>query len=432
MNGPLRVALALLLVVAPAAAAVPLAGAPSAPSVADGAMPTAQADGGATPNGLPPVVPAANTSAYLALPDDRMQTVRFGTVTLDVGGALSRDTTKLHGRYTTAQLREAFAAAGDDTVERRAVVNRTADNLDQRIADLAARERAALEAYNDGELSTRAYLRELATIHAAAESLGSTIDQLYTFDRASGMPVAVTRIARMKARLIPLTGPVRNQVARAMTGDASAPMRVYVETSDSGFVLSMVQEGQFDTQYVREAYFGDGLDSQWVDKPISIDEFERRLDELYPWVSENKDSSDSALTGEPNYLRSGVYAIAYNHPHGTVSNRDLAVYYDAGTQAVFFETQQLDVSQLPTTELANETDEDLRVVLRGTHADGPMAVTVVDATTGEPVDATVAVGGEPVGRTDGDRLWTVAPRGTFSVTASARGANVSVTVPNFA
>jgi hypothetical protein len=416
MHGPLRVALALLLVVASTAAATPFA---------------LQSDGeeSSTVDGLPPVVESANTSAHLSLPDDRIETVRFGTVSLDVGGALATDNTRIHGRYSTTRLREAFAAAEDNRTQRRAVVTRTTTRLEERVEELAARERAALEAYNAGELSTRSYLRELVAVHVTADALLTTVDQLYTFNRAAGMPIEATRVARMKARLAPLTGPVRSQLATAMAGD-QPPTRVYVETSESGFVLSMVETGQFGTQFTREAYFGDGFDDQWADKPLSIDEFERRLEELYPWVTANKDSSDSALTSEPNYIRAGVYAIAFNHPHGTISNRDLTVFYDAGTKSVFYEIQRLDVDQVPTEQTANVTDEGLRLRVRTTYPGGPTLVNVTDATTSEPVDATVDVDGETVGTTATGAVWTVAPRGGFTVTASTEGRNVTAT-PTF-
>lgn len=417
MHGPLRVALVLLLVVGTTAAAAPFAAQPNSDEPSSSA-------------GAPPVVQSANTSARLVLPDDRIQTVRFGTATLDVGGSLAMDNSDIHAQYATIRLREAFAEAGDDEAARRAVVVRSANRLDQRIDDLVARERAALEAYNDGELSTQAYLRELAAIQSAAESTRSTIDQLYTYDRAVGMPVPPDRISRMKSRLIPLTGPVRSRISSAISGDGEA-IRVYVETSESGFVLSIVQVGQFDTQYTREAYFGGGLDDQWTDKPLSIDEFERRLSELYPWVYSTDPGVNTVLTSVPYYERSGIYGIAINHPQGTNSNRDLTVYYDAGTQDVFYEVQRLDVSQLPTTELANETDEGLRIRVRGIHADGPLLVNVTDATTGERVGATVTLNRDTVGSSARGGLWVVAPSGTFTVTATSQGRNVSATVPNF-
>ncbi|WP_255151030.1 carboxypeptidase-like regulatory domain-containing protein [Halorarius halobius] len=417
MHGPLRVAAALLLVLASSAAAAPL---------------TLQTDSEEVAATAPaPVVQEPNTTSHLVLPDDEMRTVRFGTATLDVGGAVSTDNTRLHGRYSVTRLREAFEAAGDDRAEQRAVVNRTTERLSDRIDDLTDRERAALAAYNDGDIDTRAYLRELVAIQASAEALRKVISQLYTFDRAAGMPVDVTRIARMKAELAPLSGPVRGRLTTAMTGERTTPLRVYVETSETGFVISMVAEGQFSTHYIREAYYGGGIDNQWADKPINITEFSRRLGELYPWVAENNVGSSSILTNTPRYLRAGIYGIAFTHPHGISGSRDLVVYYDAGTDDVFYEVQRLNTDELPNDRLADATDDDLRVTVNGTYASGPLYVHVTDSVTGEPVGATVAVNGERVGTTDDGRLTTVAPREEFTVTASYRGRNVTATVDTF-
>jgi hypothetical protein len=62
-----------------------------------------------------------------------------------------------------------------------------------------------------------------------------------------------------------------------------------------------------------------------------------------------------------------------------------------------------------------------------THAGGPLAVRVQSNATADPVGATIVVDGEPVGTTGSDgRLWTLAPRETFTVTASTGDRNVTV------
>lgn len=416
MSGALRTAVAVLLLVASAAAATPLA------------APSDVGDAAAAPA---PVVPQANTSARLMLPRADVRTTRFGVVSIDVGGAVAADAADLHGAYTAAHVRETFAGAGTDRASRRAAVNRSAARLQQRIDELVARERAALAAYNAGRIDTRAYLRELVTIQATSESLRAAIDRLYTYDRATGMPVPATEIARMKVKLAPLTGPVRSRVAAAMAGETTEPVRVYVETSETGFVLSYVEEGEFTTHYVREAYYGDGLDNLWADTPSTIDGFTQRLAELYPWVSENNVGSSTILTNTPRYYRAGVYGIAYTHPQGTSGARDLVVYYDAGTKDVFYEVQRLDADRLPMERLARTSDEDLSLTVRGLYGSGPITLNVTDTVTGEPVDATVFVDGERVGTTGGDHLQVVAPRRTFTVTASYEGRNVTATVDRF-
>lgn len=437
MQGPSRVAVALLVVVAATTVGVSVTQTDGAvPSVGDAAPVPPGADGSSIwdPADAPaarqsavvqPVVREENTTSRLVLITDRLQTVRFGTVRLDVGGAMAVDNAELHGEYALQSLHHAFDAADGDTTARRIAVNRSADQLDARIADLVEREREALRAYNRGDLSTAGYLRELAAIDAAARSLETSLEQLHTYNRAAGEPVPTTRIARMKAQLVPLTGPVRSTVADAMTGDDGSAVRVYVETSPSGFVLSMLDDRRFTTQYVREAYHGDSFDGQWTDNPITHDEFESRVADQYPWVWDTNSQLNTVLTGEPYYYRAGIYSIAVNHPQGTDTNRDLEVYYDAGTQNVFFEAQRLGPARLPTAHRTNATAEGLAIELQVSYASGPTKITVTDAVTGEPVDARVSLNGAPIGSTTDGHLWTIAPRGSFAVTASQGGRNVT-------
>lgn len=414
---PLRVAVAavaLLVLLASTVAAVPIG---SSPSLSDGASAT------------PPVTTAENTSARLVLPESDITAEEFATVSLDVAGSTAVKTARMHGRYLTLELREEFAAAERESAQR-AVVEETATELDGRIDDLEARQADALAAYAAGQLSTEGLLRELTAIHTAARSLESTISQLYTYDRAVGTPVEPTEIARMKARLVPLQGPVRDRVASGQASE-DGTVRVHVTASENGLVLSMIDEGEFSTQYLREAFYGDGFDGRFSNRPISFDEFQDRLEGLYPWVFEQNPQIDTVLTSEPYYLNAGVYGIAINHPHGTVDDRDLVVYYDASTEEVFYEIQRKDVSTVPTrTAATRTTDDGLRIELNATYSDGPLSVRVTNATSGEPVEATVRLNGDRLGRTEEGQLWTIAPSGTFVVTAETADGNVTASATN--
>ena len=415
------VGVALLLLLASTVAAVPVA-----TDDADAVTSSPVASAGAPAVG--PIEQSPNTTARLVLPDDARTTSGFYTTQLDVGGAIGVESAAMHGRYSTVELREEFAAAETDE-RRRAVVLRTAEGIDARIDELTTRQREAVSAYVDGELSTDGLVRELVAIHTAARSLETTINQLYTYDRAVGEPVSTTEVSRLKARLVPLQGPVRSQLAAAAAGNTTA-QRVYITAAESGLVLSTVTEGEFSTRYIREALYAGGFDDRFADKPISIDAFQNRMEELYPWVFTTDPPTDTVLTSAPYYLDAGVYGIAINHPQGTVSDRDLVVYYDATSEEVFYEIQRQDVTALPTEVVANVTSDGLRVTLRATHADGPLAVNVTNATTGEPVDATVELNDDPLGTTDADTLWTIAPHGTFVVTAETARGNVSATATN--
>lgn len=419
MDGPLKLALAVLLVVAPAAAT-------------PAALPTADAPGSASTAGSAslasaPVVNGTGTTSYLVLPSEDRRTARFGSVRLDAAGSVGADTARLHGQYATTQLREAFAAR-ESRAAQRAVVSRTADRLDARIANLTERQQQAIDAYNRGELSTREFLRELAIVDVHARSVRGTVNQLSTFSRSVGDPVEPTRIAQLKGRLIPLIGPVRQEVAATMRGDGTdVPTRVYVETSSSGVVLAMLQERPVGTAYVREAHDGAAFDDMFADNPITLDAFEDRITELYPWIADVDPKSNTILTSEPYYTRAGIYGIEYNHPHGTTRNDDLTIYYDAGTERVFREIQYKNVEAVPTRPLANESDDGLRLRVHATRPGGPLLVNVTNVSNGQPLDATVAVNGDTVGSTgDAGQLWTIAPRDSFLVEVERGDRNVSV------
>ncbi|MFC7176812.1 DUF7096 domain-containing protein [Halosegnis marinus] len=342
-------ALALCVLLASTAAALPLAAAPT--DAADAVAP------------VQPVEPADNTTARLVLPAGDDRTSDFYTARLDVAGSTAAQTARIHGRYVTVELREEFAAAETDE-ERRRVVETTATEIDERLTELESRQETALSSYVAGDLSAGGLLRELVAVHTAARALETTVNQLYTYDRAVGTPVPPTEIARLKSRIIPLQGPVRDRVASALRTEGESA-RVYVVASGNGLVLSTVAEGDFSTQYVREALYRDGFDDSFSDRPITLDTFRDRMEELYPWVFGTDPPTDTVLTSEPYYLNAGVYGIAINHPQGTVSDRDLVVYYDASTDEVFYEVQRQDVSTLPTRVLANATDDGLLLTLRG-------------------------------------------------------------------
>ncbi|PSQ09432.1 hypothetical protein BRC93_12785 [Halobacteriales archaeon QS_5_70_15] len=443
MDGPrttaLPVALALLLVLSPIAAVVHTgAGASTAarPASDAGPSPSSDAPGArmtdAPGAGFPPVTGGRNTTAYLAIEASDVQRSGRGTVSLDVAGAAALDRAALEGRHSYLSLVESFTDAGT-TAEREVAVERAIARLTDRVAALERRERAALAAFNEGDMSARAYLRELAVVNARADGLSRSLTQLYEYvDSMRESPVSPARIAELKSRLVGLRGPVRDRVAGAMRG-GDDPVRVFVETSETAVVLATVTGSEFNRQYVREAYLPGvrdpgGTDRFRTDRGYDLEAARTRASELYPWTFENAGPTSTGLrTGEPYLYRAGVYSVTVDHPHGTAGQGDLVTYIDGATGDVFREVQFKDVSEVPTAEpLANRSDG-LYLAVNRTHPGGPVSVRVRSNATGDPVDATVSVDGEPVGRTGSDgRFWTVASREAFTVTATAGDRNVTV------
>jgi len=432
MTRALPVVLVLaLLVVAGVAPALPAAGtgddpAPERPSLSPQPVGDAPA-GPATPLETP-VVTEPNTSNYLGPPAGAITASGVTTSRIDVGAAVTADAARLAVRFRTGNVLGAYRAAGDDD-ERRAVVTRYFRRIENATTALERRERAALAAYNDGEYSAGDYLRELARIDATADRLRTTLGQVERLAHPEH-PVAKADLGAVRVRLRLLQGPVRGRVGAALAGTAD-PVRVQVETTGSAVVLAaVVQEGSGGVDaptHLREAYLPERHDRDAINRYADRESVLARLDGLYPWVAEESTgfSFDFGPPPAATVDATNTYSASYQHLHGR-----LTVLFDGGTDRVFRETQRLDLRLVPRGPSVTNSSDGLTVVVERLRASGPVRVTVVDETGNatDPADATVRVAGTRVGRTGDDgTLWTVAPRGSVTVTASAGNRNVTVT-----
>lgn len=365
------------------------------------------------------VEPAANTTNFLSLAPEQVQRSRVDIVTLDTMGSVAVDTGRIHGRYELRRLQRSYLQAPNRSA-RRAVVRYAADRIGTKVDRLVARERAALAAYNAGKLSTQGYLRELAAIDAEARQLEQAVNQLHSYSNAVGEPVSTRRLARMKVQLLTVTGPVRQRVAAAMTGTPDGDTRVFIRTSSTGVVLSVVIQRDFATEYVREAYLGSALvlNNTGKREVKNIDQAEERFKTLYPWTT-NQTFNVGLITDAPYYLDAGVYVLWADHHQGASRRFDIESYLDASNGETFREFQFKDVARVPTRTLVTNTSQGLRLYVNGTRVGGPLEVQVINTTTGEPVAADVSVSGRDIGRTGQDgQLWTVAPSSSFVVKVS--------------
>lgn len=360
-----------------------------------------------------PVSPSdINTSARLELPEN--DTVRSGaeSTVIDAGATLHGESDRLETRYHEHRLEERLGAADSDE-ERRAILREELSRIDDEVSALRTRERTAYAAYANDDISERELLIEFARIHVAARELEGSLQDL---DRRATAVPGITlseEVATLESETTTLQGPVRERSARTLTGDAE-PIRVHVETSENGVVLAMI-DGDV---YVREAYRSDNRD------PLGDDQFNGELEEvldrtteLYPWVSERS----ARHIGDEG---AGLYYVIAHHPHGS-----LTVYYDGATRDVFREEQLLRPERMPTIVAANETDQGLEMSIERTYPGGPAKVTATDATSDDPVNASIRINGETVGDTGSDgELWFVAPRGVMSIGASVGPEMVSITL----
>lgn len=361
------------------------------------------------PSGMS-VVHQNGTAEYLAPAPGDVDRTGQRTTSLDVAAAVGSNAGEVRITYRQAAIDRNYRDA--ETVdERRAVIRNGTEAMTQRVDRLERKEREAVQRYSDGEMGETELLRTLAIVHREAVATESTLSWLETRAERLGMDETEGAISVEQIRLVPLQGPVRASVDESLDGERD--VRVHVDTSGRGIVLASMDETPGgEPRYVREA-------NDPTAKTVNIEDryggrlapAEERIEELYPWVADNGNPSVS-LWGPPQVR---LYRFTYAHPHG-----ELDLYLDSGSADVLQETQLKDPELVPT-DAAEVSEANLQMTVETTRAGGPLGVTVTDASTGEPVDADVAVDNRTVGSTGGETFWSVAPRGDVTVNATYRG-----------
>ena len=357
------------------------------------------------------VFTAHNTSGYLAPEIDDIDRTDAQTSAIDVAGAVDADAGELRSTYRTETLQQRYAAA-ETTTEREQILEDGAERLFDRADELAITEQAAIRQYNDGAVSTRELLRGLTIVTREAHETMRALEWLESSADDLGMDSVAERAATEQVHLMPMQGPVRSQLSDAMAGETT--LRVHVETVDDGVVIAAID--QRTQTYVREAHdptakAADRSDRYGGNPSPALD----RFSELYPWAINSFDGIDAI---GPEQVR--LYRFSATHSHG-----ELETYLDSGSTEILYEKQRLDPNGMPSTVL-ERTEGDLRLVVNTTRGGGPLGISVLDATTEDPVDATIELNDDPIGSTDGDRRWTLAPRGTMTINATHNGEAVTL------
>lgn len=404
MDGARALVVALLLVCAPVGGVV------VADAADERAEPQEEAE---SPGGSMTVFTAENTSGYLAPTADSIDRTDGRTARLDVGAAVEADAASLESAYLGERLEQRYGNADTDA-EREAVVENASEQLTEHVRGLMTAERTAISQYNQGAIGTHELLRTLAAVSRSAEVTAETLEWLESTAGDLGMNAEAERAATDRVRLVPMGGPVRTELSDAVAGDGDR--RVHVETAGDGVVLATVDRA--DNAYVREAHDPSARDSQTPDQYGGSPLFAlERIEEVYPWVTEN----DLGVSASPiGPVRDRIYRFTVPHPHG-----ELETYLDSGSGSIVTEFQRNDADAIPS-ELERSVGSELELRVNTTRAGGPLGISVVDATSGEPTDAAIELNGDRIGSTGGDRLWTVAPRGSTNVTATRGDATVTL------
>jgi hypothetical protein len=332
-----------------------------------------------------------NTTNFLSIRIGSAERKDYGQGSVDVGAAISTDVEQLRAQRSEIRFEDAYSEA-NSSQERRALLRAESDRIETRIGELETRQRQTVSQYNTRRISTKAFLRQLAAINTAAGGLDARLramqDRLTDpgFDSEFVQQMWV-RIETLRGMLVQFQGPVRDRITHSIHGNESS-VSVYVVTSTDGLTISALD----DDTYYREAYAGTNRNTSKPDR-FTPSQAATAIEQNYTWATRYGGPSVSG------FGNASIYWSDIRHPHGR-----LIVYFDGGTKRVFKETQVKSIDTLPTRTKTN-VSAGVELVANTSHPTGPLQVTVRNATTGEPIQATIRIrqpGDNRVGTTDRD------------------------------
>ena len=370
-----------------------------------------------TPSATAPSIGAAVASAtavnatngsvghrVLSIPRANLSNANVGEARLDAGVAVSLGANASAERMETIALRQHIRAAESNDERQRRILDGM-NELEKRVVTLRTMHRTAIAQFAAGTIDARELYVRLARIKAESDALERRLAVLSRLaGETNGNTLTGGRAAALELQLRSFDGPVRSRALAAIRGDAP-PTRVYAAASAQSVVLATVVDGE----YVREVYRGDlrSLRGNSITRDHAMNVTARSYPEI--WAVHDGQLSATTAGG------TGIVTVPY--PGGS-----LTTFVDGGSDHVFKEYQRVQLENVTTGEVRSRTI-DLTLRVNRTYAGGPLRIEVVDPETGEPVNASVKIaidgqGSVGVGMTGEDGVvWTVAPRGTFVVTA---------------
>jgi hypothetical protein len=335
---------------------------------------------------------------------------------VDLGPALDLSTNATTDHLRTLAMVERVESA-NTTGERRSRLRTALSGLERQVDELDRRQTAAVTAYGRGEITTRELLAGLVRISIAAEELNVRRSRLETLAAETrGFDIDRGRLASIGNRLSAFRGPVRAHAAAVLQGEAD-PHRFYLATGPQSVTVSTI----LDDTYLRESYRGDLRNGAGdaIELEVALD----IVAASYPVIWNTTREQTQVFGGGE------TYPVSIAHSRG-----DLTAFVDSDARVVYAEHQRRPLASLIADQRAERTGGGMRLVVNQTYPGGPAQIRVVDAATGDPVDATVSIAVETGGTTalgptgdDGVR-WTLSPYRSYTITAADGGEAVEATI----
>lgn len=346
--------------------------------------------------------PINETAAILAINSSYINETTTEAVTLDVGGSLALGTSDLDGEFQSEWFVAAYGQANSS--EREPITNNALNRSEQKLKTLKDRQKVAIAAYNNDEISTQTFLRRLALIASDANEVNVFVETINEVAERSNIEV-------IQHELETLNGPVRSLLQNTLQGDRDAPTRYFVRTTDHGVVLATIHDGS----YHREAFLSGArsipIPNGINDTPMAI----RTAKERYPYVG---DSGFNAL-GPGDFFR--LYST---YPHG-----NLTTFLDKNSGKIFYEKQNKQISSDRTAGKQSTTGA-FTMTVWTTHEGGPLIVELTKAENDDTLNGSIAIGNDTIGVTGDGKLYMLQPAGETKITASVDGQSVSMTIGN--
>ena len=348
-------------------------------------------------------VPAdAASLRVLSLPASATTRTDRHTARPDLGASLGFSAADTDSALRTETTIERVQSAETAAARERRILA-AIDRVSRAEADLGDRQAAAIDAHATGALSTQALLDELLTVSILAHEYDRRLERLDALARETAAFSTPPRLDELQLRLETYRGPVRAVALATARGDQPTTT-IHVESTTDGVVLATID----DDQYLRESLRRDRLDRDG--ETISSETAIALATDRYP---------ETTALRQPDAFGAGaVHRVTVPHDRG-----QLQAFVSGGTTAVFAEHQRIDLEAFQGDTTVSTTADGFAVDVHRSYPGGPVAVTVRDESTGEPLEGvtvTRSVGdgdSQPIGETNANGVVrTLSPSAPYRIT----------------